>query len=138
MNTTKQLKYTVIKSHEQYDKYCKMLEDLISMEDPNVYEEIELITALIEKWDHEHNSFSELDPVELLKALMDDHNLKSKDIAEILHLSKGTVSKILNYHKGFSKKTIRKLAEYFKISQDAFNRPYILVLETKRHHQDVN
>ncbi len=46
---------------------------------------------------------------------------------EILGLSKGTVSKILNYQKGFSKETIRKLATHFKLYQEAFNRPYPLV-----------
>ena len=34
---------------------------------------------------------------------------------------------ILNYHKGLSKETIRKISDYFKVSQEAFNRPYKLV-----------
>ena len=55
---------------------------------------------------------------------MDEHNLKAKDLAGIINLSKGTVSKILNYRKGLSKYTIRKLSEYFGVSQEAFNRPY--------------
>ena len=58
---------------------------------------------------------------------MEENKLKPKDLIEILDLSKGTVSKILNYHKGLSKDTIRKLSHYFKISQEAFNRPYKLV-----------
>ncbi|MFN8332449.1 MAG: hypothetical protein U0T81_14735 [Saprospiraceae bacterium] len=33
---------------------------------------------------------------------------------------------MLNYQKGFSKNTIRLLAEYFSITQEAFNRPYDL------------
>lgn len=53
--------------------------------------------------------------------------LKAKDVGEILDLSKGTVSKILNYHKGLSKETIRKLSAHFELSQEAFNRPYDLV-----------
>ena len=58
---------------------------------------------------------------------MEDHRLKAKDLAEILGLTKGTVSKILNYQKGFSKETIRILSNRFKLRQDAFNRPYPLV-----------
>lgn len=83
-----------------------------------------MLTLLIEKWDNEHSSLMDLNPIELLKSLMTEHGLKSRDLAEILGLSKGTVSKILNYHKGLSKETIRKLADYFKLSQEAFNRSY--------------
>lgn len=132
------LKYTIIKSREQYEKYCHILEELIVIEDKGVQDEIELLNLLIEKWDIEHNSFTDLDPIELLKALMDEHGLKSKDLVEILSLSKGTVSKILNYHKGLSKETIRKLSNYFKVSQDAFNRPYKLINEVNRHFRNAS
>ncbi len=118
------LKYTIIKSEKQYNSYCKTLEELI-IYDGNI-NEIELLTLLIEKWDEEHNSLNDLNPIELLKALILENNLKAKDLVEILELSKGTVSKILNYQKGFSKETIRKLSDYFKVSQEAFNRPYQL------------
>lgn len=132
------LKFTVIKSKKQYDRYCDTLEQLLARSDKNVQDEIELLTLLIEKWDNEHNTFNNADPVELLKYLMDDHHLKAKDLVEILDISKGTVSKILNYHKGLSKDTIRKLSEYFKVSQEAFNRPYKLVNKVNRQFRDAS
>jgi HTH-type transcriptional regulator/antitoxin HigA len=89
------------------------------------------LTLLIEKWDNDHNSMKELNPIELLKVLMEEHNLKAQDLAVILDLSKGTVSKILNYRKGISKDSIRKLSEKFKVSQAAFNKPYRLIGESK-------
>lgn len=118
------LKFTIIKNQEQYDKYCNILENLIS-QDKN-QDEIELLTLLIEKWDDEHSTFNDSDPIELLKTLMNEQNLKAKDLVDILDLSKGTISKVLNYHKGLSKETIRKLSDFFKVSQEAFNRPYRL------------
>lgn len=132
------LKYTVIKDAETYKKYCDTLEKLILNENKSTKDEIELLTLLIEKWDNEHNSFKDSDPIELLKALMDEHDLKAKDLVEILELSKGTISKILNYHKGLSKETIRKLSDYFKLSQEAFNRPYKLVHEVNRHVRNAS
>ena len=132
------LKYTIIKSREQYDKYCDTLEEFVCNENKDVQDEIELLTLLIEKWDTENNSLMDLDPIKLLKSLMNENNLKSKDLVEILGLSKGTVSKILNYHKGLSKETIRKLANCFKVSQEAFNRPYRLVNEMNRHFRNVS
>ncbi len=121
------LKYIVINSDNQYFKYCKILEELVFRDEEKFEDEIELLELLIDKWDEEHNTFEEVTPVELLKFLMKENGLKAKDLADILELSKGTVSKILNYQKGFSKETIRKLARHFKMQQEAFNRPYPLV-----------
>lgn len=58
---------------------------------------------------------------------MKDHHLKSKDLVEILDVSKGYVSEILHYKKGLSKEVIRRLGGHFKVTQEAFNRPYQLV-----------
>ncbi len=132
------IKYTVIKSEKQYFEYCNTLEELFDKEQKVVQDEVELLTLLIEKWDTENSSLNELNPIELLKVLMKENNLKPKNLAEILKLTKGTVSKILNYHKGLSKETIRNLSSYFKVSQEAFNRPYKLVNEINRHFRNAN
>jgi len=131
------LKFTIIKSQEQFSTYCEILEDLIEQDETKMQDEIELLTLLIEKWDNDHNTFSDTDPIELLKSLMEEHNLKAKDLVDILDLSKGTISKILNYHKGLSKDTIRKLSSYFKVSQEAFNRHYRLINEVNRHFRNA-
>ena len=135
MNT---LKYTIIKNKEQYNEYCNTLEELLVKGDKTLTDEIELLTLLIEKWDSENNSFDELTPVELLKSLMEENNLKAVDLAHILNLSKGTVSKILNCQKGLSKETIRRLSGHFKVNQEAFNRPYKLVNEINRHFRNAS
>jgi len=118
------LKYKVIKTTDQYDHYCQTLEELTDQRDNAFADEIELLTFLIAKWDMDHNTFHDLDPVELIRALMKVNELKQKDLVELLDLSKGTVSKILSYQKGLSKKSIRKLAKHFRVSQEAFNRSY--------------
>ena len=132
------LKYTIIKTEEQYANYCDILEKLLQKDDSSFVDEIELLTLLIEKWDNENSSFSDLNPVELLKSLMQENNLKAADLTQILQLSKGTVSKILNYRKGLSKETIRKLAEHFNVSQEAFNRPYKLKNEVNRQFRNAS
>jgi len=127
------LKFTIIKSKEQYDNYCNILETLITQDSNKTQDEIELLTLLIEKWDSEHNTLNDSDPIEILKLLMAEHDIKSKDLVDILGLTKGTISKILNYNKGLSKDTIRKLSDYFKVSQETFNRPYRLVNKVNKH-----
>ena len=122
------LKYKVITSEKQYDDYCKKLEDLVFSKSKGIpiKEEIALLTLLVEKWDQDHTIFNELDPVELLRSLMKDHQMKSIDLATKLKVSPGLISDIINYKKGFSKDIIRQLATLFKLSQEAFNRPYPL------------
>ena len=122
------LKYKVISSNTQYKEYSKILENLIftELKSKNLHDEIALLTLLIEKWDNDHNSYNDLDPVQLLHSFMESHQLKAKDLVDMLGVSKSYISEILNYRKGFSKVVIRKLAIHFKVSQEAFNRPYIL------------
>ena len=122
------LKYKVIKSKRQYEEYSKMLEKLVTIDfrAKDTKDEIELLTLLIEKWDEENTSFDNVDPITLLRSLMEERGLKAKDLVEILGVSKGLVSDILNYKKGLSKEIIRSLSDYFKVSHEAFNRPYEL------------
>jgi HTH-type transcriptional regulator/antitoxin HigA len=123
------LKYRVIKDKSQYEDYCNQLESLLAGENTNeVQDEIDLLTLLIEKFDEENNTFKEGDPITLLRSLMQDHQLKPQHLVEILGISKGYVSDILNYKKWLSKEVIRKLSDYFKVRQEAFNRHYKLVL----------
>jgi len=134
------LKYKVITSKNQYKEYCNVLEHLVfsGAKDKNTKDEITLLTLLIEKWDAENISSNELDPVQLLHSFINDHNLKAKDLVEILGISKGYVSDILNYKKGLSKEVIRKLADYFKVSQEAFNRPYKLLVPENIHLRNAS
>ncbi len=123
------LKYTVIKTEKQYNSYCRILHDLDfsnKRKTKRIMDEIELLTVLIEKYDAAHNVFNALDPVELLLSFMKEHQLKSIELAAKLDVSPGLISDITHYKKGFSKEIIRKLAVLFKVSQEAFNRPYQL------------
>lgn len=56
----------------------------------------------------------------------------------ILGIGKGYVSDILNYKKGLSKDVIRKLADHFKVRQEAFNRPYKLISPINAHLRNAS
>jgi HTH-type transcriptional regulator/antitoxin HigA len=132
------LKYRIISTEKQYDAYCKKLEELVfsASKTKEREDEIDLLTLLIEKWDEEHNIFQKLDPVELLKSLMNDHNMKPVALAKLLNISEGLVSDILHYKKGLSKETVRILSHHFKLKQEAFKRPYALISRrTSRLHK---
>lgn len=134
------MKYKIIKTESQYFKYCNALEEILDSGRKNraTQDEIELLTFLIEKYDQEHNTFTDADPIELLKSLMREHKMKSVELAHLLKVSKGLVSDMLSYKKGLSKETIRILAEKFKLNQEAFNRPYKLKSEYNQHLRNAS
>ena len=134
------LKYKIIKNKTQYNQYSKKLEELLDSGSKSkaINDEIDLLTLLIETWDEARNTFEDLDPIELLRSLMTDHNMKAKDLVDLLEISKGYVSDILHYKKGLSKDVIRKLAERFKISQEAFNRHYKLIVPENFHLRNAS
>ena len=129
------LKYRLIKSKKLYAEYCTTLQALVTDKDKSkaTKDEVELLTLLIEKWDAEHNTFDEVDPITLLKSLMQENKITSTNLAEILNVSKGLIFDILNYKKGLSKEVIRGLANYFKVSHEGFNRRYNLQTQAKGH-----
>ena len=133
------LKYKVIKTDAQYKKYCDILESLTDSGKKNksVQDEIELLTLLIEKYDADHNTFDDIDPIQLLKALMKEHKMKAVELANLLDVSEGLVSDMLSYKKGLSKDTIRLLSESFKLNQKAFNRPYDLLVPVRSKSKNV-
>lgn len=133
------LQYKIIKTDAQYNRYCDILETLVDSgkKSKAVQDEIELLTLLIEKFDAEHNTFNDADPIELLRSLMKDHKMKAVGLADLLNVSEGLVSDILNYKKGLSKETIRILSERFKLNQEAFNRPYELRVRVSPKFKDA-
>jgi HTH-type transcriptional regulator/antitoxin HigA len=134
------LPYKVIKTKAQYNRYCDTLEALTDggKKSKAIQDEIELLTLLIEKYDEEHNTFYDADPIELLKYLMKENKMKAVDLAKLLHVSEGLVSDMLHYKKGLSKETIRILSERFKLAQDAFNRPYKLKVAENAHFKNAS
>lgn len=128
MNKIEVLKYRVIRNLKQYNQYCEILESLLNEKNKTtqIEEEIDLLTALIEKYDDENTSSSALDPVQLLYSFMAEHSLSATDLAKKLGVGKSYISEILNYKKSFSKDIIRELAKLFKVKQEAFNKEYPL------------
>ncbi len=131
------MNYRIIKTEAQYNEYCDRLHGLVMDKSTRDSEDVELLTLLIEKWDSENIELSDFDPVQLIKELMKQNGLNSSDLGDILNLSKGTISKMLNYQKGLSKETIRNLASHFKLSQEAFNRSYKLKNQVNRSIKDA-
>ena len=126
IDSTVPLKYSVIKSKEQYDNYSERLWNLVRENNDSyltdiIDDEIQLLELLLEVYDAQNLSKLNLTPHGILRLLMDEHKLSQRDMAEISGLSKSYLSEILSGKKGIPKNAIAKFAEYFKIRQEVLN-----------------
>lgn len=78
-----------------------------------------LLVKLIQDYEDKHYPIEAVEPHEMLKYLMEQRDLKQKDI---LHLfgSQSRASDALNGVRPLSKAQIKALSEYFHISADVF------------------
>ena len=124
------LKYTVIRDDKQYFQYCEVLQEMAFSKDAaKLEDEMDLLTLLIKEYDNRDKVFvkSKRDPVMVIKSLMEINNETQQDISNLLKVSKGYISEILNYKKRLSSEGIRVVADHFAIQQEALNRDYELI-----------
>ena len=114
-----QLKYKVIRNETQYNSYCDLLENMLSLKrkTKTVQDEIDLLTLLIENYDEANHPFQKLTPAIILKTLLAEHQMKAVHLSSLLGVSEGLVSDMLSGKKSISKKNIKIISEYFKINQ---------------------
>ncbi len=120
--------YKKIKTLKQYNKYCKIYEALFETEYKKDQDELELLEVLIEDYDRRvrNRQSQDLDPVQLLKSLLDNAGYTQKEFAKKIQISSQLLSDVLNYRRNISKSLVIKLSDFFSMRQEAFSRHYRL------------
>lgn len=131
------MKYTIIKSLSQYNKYCDKHESLILKEDEKHNDEIELLELLIEDYDQRlmKEKSEILNPVELLRSLLKDSNITQSELSKSINVSRQLISDVLGYRRNISKDMMIKLSKFFSMSQEAFSREYSLKTNQKKNKE---
>ncbi|MGB7158861.1 MAG: helix-turn-helix domain-containing protein [Tepidisphaeraceae bacterium] len=83
---------------------------------------VQVLAGLVEKYEDEHDpvDLSNVTPAELLRHLMDENDMKSADLAELLEVGASAVSMILSGKREISKANAKRLAERFKADVSLF------------------
>lgn len=89
--------------------------------------EIEYLSGLIETYEEKHFVIGQPNPVEYLKYVLENKNMKQQDLVNLLGISKGALSNILNYRKKLSIEMIRALHKRLKIPYDILMQDYELL-----------
>ena len=87
--------------------------------------EAKLSALLIEDYESKHFHIQEPDPIEAIKFMMEQSNLKQTDLAEMLG-NKGNVSKVLSRKRKLSLEMIRNLSASLHIPADILIKDYTL------------
>lgn len=124
------MEFTRIKGLKQYNEYCELYEDLVYRSKQSDQDKIDLLELLIEDFDNrtieEIGNSKDMEPVELLKYLLQENNLSKSDLARELSVSRQLITEIVNYKRNISKRMVMKLSERFRIRPAGFSKEYEL------------
>jgi HTH-type transcriptional regulator/antitoxin HigA len=80
---------------------------------------LDLLSALVERYEDETEDFPEAPPHRVLRFLMEQNDLQQVDLVKIFG-SSGRVSEVVNGKRGISKIQAKALGEFFKVSPELF------------------
>ncbi len=79
----------------------------------------ELLTLLIEDFESKQYELPRAKPLEVLRFLMEQHELKQKDLVEVFG-ARSIVSEVLSGKRKLNKQHIERLSRRFHVSPDVF------------------
>jgi HTH-type transcriptional regulator / antitoxin HigA len=105
------MKARIIKTEEDYQAALERVDTLMDARPGSAeFEELELFTLLIEKYEDERYPIDFPDPVEAIKFRMEQAGLERKDMIQYLG-SQSKVSEVLNHKRPLSMAMIRALSQ---------------------------
>jgi HTH-type transcriptional regulator / antitoxin HigA len=113
---------SIVHTEEQHDFYFEQLEALLERDETLSAPERELaslLTLLIEDFEDKHYQLPRAAPSEVLEFLIDQHNLKQKDLIDVFG-TPSIVSEVLSGRRELNKGQIQRLSKRFHVSPEVF------------------
>jgi HTH-type transcriptional regulator / antitoxin HigA len=110
-----------IKNVREYKSAVKLYEELVDnykeTDDLNNY--LDVLAMLIDNYENEKYPIEDADPVDIMKFLMEEKNIKQTELAKAFG-SQSVVSEVLNRKRGLTLKYIYNMADIFKVKPQIF------------------
>jgi HTH-type transcriptional regulator / antitoxin HigA len=115
------LRPEVVLGEEQNRAYIEQLEKLTAQRTVSPAEKklIALLTVLVEDFETRNYPVPEAGPLDIIRHLMDAHNLRQKDLVDVFG-TESIVSDVLNGKRDLAKEHIRRLSQRFNVSPSVF------------------
>lgn len=114
---------TAIQSEDEYEIMLANIDELMSKGENNISPEeerlLETLAILVESYEDETYPMPDVPPNEILKFLIEENDLRQKDLLPIFG-SSGITSEVVNGKRSISKEQAKKLAKHFKVSVELF------------------
>jgi len=111
-----------IRNEREYNTAVKRLNELLDeigdKEAHPLYGFLDTLGSLVHLYEEEHYPIPEATGVDVLRFLMDEHELTQSELPEIG--SQGVVSEVLNGKRELNVRQVRALAKRFKVSAAVF------------------
>jgi HTH-type transcriptional regulator/antitoxin HigA len=115
-----------IRTDKDYEEALQRVEFLMdAREGTTEFDELEILSTLIENYEAKHFSIDIPDPIEAIKFRMEQEGLKQKDIAEFFG-NKVRVSEVLNKKRRLTLDMVRNLHDNLSIPYDSLLNRYEL------------
>ncbi len=112
----------IIRSERDYNAAIERMNELLDKigtdEKHPLYSLLDTLGTLIHAYEEEHYPIPEASGGEVLRYLMEEHNLTQSDLPEIG--SQGVISEILSGKRELNVRQIRQLAKRFRVSTAVF------------------
>ena len=121
MRLVEQFPPVKIRTAEQATATESRIEVLLAQPNLSEAEEayVDLLSDLLADWEDATVMISDIDGVELVRALLEDHGLRQKDLVGVF-ATESVASEVIAGRRELSRKHIEGLARFFKISPAAF------------------
>ena len=114
--------FSVPHNKKDYNRLVKLLDKLVdevgNNETHHLASLMETIGSLIETYESQYINKIEGNPIDALKTLMADHDMKQSDLSEIG--SQGVISEILSGKRQLNVRQIKMLSKLFNVSPAVF------------------
>ena len=110
----------VIETEAENERLLALVEPMMKRDlSPEEAKLFDLLTKLIEDFEDRHYPMGTSSPTEMLQFLMEQRELRQRDIVHLFG-SSGVASEVINGNRAISKKLAKSLAEFFHVSPDLF------------------
>ncbi len=113
----------VIRSESDYGQAITMLDRLSDLGNDRTADETEYLlslTVFVKKYEDEHDPMPPVSGVDMLRHLLETHNVTQSTLASATGLAVSTISEILAGKRKFGLKHIAALAGFFGVQQAVF------------------
>ena len=110
----------LVETEAENERLLAIIEPMMSRElSPEEEKLFDLLVKLVADFEQQHYPMDESSPNEMLKFLMEQRDLRQRDIVHLFG-SSGIASEVINGKRAISKTQAKALAEFFHVSPELF------------------